>query len=376
METQERTPNDNHTRKNVFSSTEEQAEMTYNADLIYNRLKGYFQERIRRNEPLADHTSLGIGGPADLWIRLSSTQELVHLVRLCTEEQAPLLLLGSGHSTLFTDTGVRGIVARLPTSPVIQEETADDHVLVLVEAGSRWSELQRQGYVCPWGARLDPETTLGGSVASLDAAVLSGLAHHVHWVEVLDARGCNAEDAAGSVIPQVRRYPLDVLDLEGHFARYRSQQSVHFDAQGHLIMPPHGLIEPAEILVRMAIALKRAALSPERLPCELDTREAEALPPLRVGPLFHDPGPESARELIERAGLAGLIMGKVQVAPQDPNTLLNLGGARASDALTLIEEIHRTVLERMGIDLAFALNVYGEQVPAEVVPALTAQVQY
>ncbi len=218
--------------------------MTDTIDSIYNRLKGYFQGRIRRNEPLANHTSLGVGGPADLWIMLSSTQELVRLVWLCTEEQVPLHLIGSGRSTLFADTGVRGIVARMMASPVVQEETGDGNVLVLVDAGSRWSDLVQQGYMCPWGARLDPATTLGGSVASLDAAVLSGIAHHVRWVEVLDARGCNTGGGEGAAIPQVRRYPLDLLDLEGHFVRSRSLERVHFDAPGHLIVSPHGLIEP------------------------------------------------------------------------------------------------------------------------------------
>jgi UDP-N-acetylmuramate dehydrogenase len=346
----------------------EQTDMTYDADIIYNQLKGYFQERIRRNEPLAWHTSLGVGGPADLWIQLSSAQELASLVRLCAEEQVPLLLIGSGHNTLFTDTGVRGIVAHMMASPVVQEKAGDGTVPALVDAGSRWSDLEQQGYVCRWGARLDQATTLGGSVASLDGGVLSGLAHHVRWVEVLDARGCNAEDGERAAIPQVRRYPLDVLDLQGHFVRSRSQQGVHFDAIGHLVAPPRGLIEPAEILVRMAIALPREAL-PSQMQCEQNASEAQTTPPLRLGPLFRDPGTESAACLIEHVGLAGFIVGNVQIAPQDANMLLNLGGAQASDALTLIEVIHRTVLEQLGIDLALALNVYGERLPAEALPA-------
>lgn len=346
--------------------------MMDDTERIYSRLKGHFQERIRRNEPLAAHTALGVGGPADLWVQLSSTQELISLARLCAQEQIPLLLIGSGHRTLFTDSGVRGMVARLGTAPVVQEEAEGGNALVLVEAGNRWSQLEEQGYACRWGARLDRATTLGGSVASLDATALPGVAHHVRWIEILDVRGCQAEDGDGAAIPQLRRYALDELDLEGHFARSRSQQGVHFDAPGHLVIPERGLIEPAEILVRMAIVLKREALPPQKQ-LNLDASEAQDRPTLRLGPLFRDPAAGSAGHLIERVGLAGFTLGKVQIAPQDANTLLNLGGAQASDALTLLEVIHQRVLEQLGIDLALALDVYGENPSASALSTVLAE---
>ncbi len=338
--------------------------MMYDADRIYSRLKGYFQERIRRNEPLAAHTALGVGGPADIWIRLSSTPELINLARLCAQEQLPLLVIGSGHSTLFTDAGVRGIVAHMGTAPVIQEEAEAGNALVLVEAGSRWSQLEQQGYVCRWGTRLDRATTLGGSVASLDATALSGVAQHVRWIEILDARGCHAEDGEGAAIPQLRRYALDELDLEGHFARSRSQQGVHFDALGRLVIPARKLIEPTEILVRLAIVLKRETL-PQGGQQESDASKVQERPAFRIGPLFRDAGTQSAGDLIASVGLAGFTLGNVQIAPQDANTLLNLGGAQASDALTLLEVIHQRVLEQRGVDLALALDVYGESLVAQ-----------
>jgi UDP-N-acetylmuramate dehydrogenase len=343
---------------------EELTAMISDADRISSRLKGYFNERIRRNEPLAAHTALGVGGPADLWISLSSIQELTSLARLCAQEQIPLLVIGSGHSTLFPDAGVHGIVACLGTAPVVQEEAEGGNALVLVEAGSRWSQLEQQGYVCRWGTRLDRATTLGGSVASLDAAALSGVAHHVRWIEILDARGCHAEDEEGAAIPQVRRYALDELDLEGHFARSRRKRRVHFDALGRLVIPARGLIEPAELLLRLAIVLTRETL-PHELQQESGAGEAQERPTFRLGPLFRDAGTQSAGDLIASVGLAGFTLGNMQIAPQDANTLLNLGGAQASDALTLLEVIHQTVLEQRGVDLALALDVYGESLVAQ-----------
>ena len=57
--------------------------MRFHPDAIYTQLYPHFQERIRANEPLSHHGALGIGGPADLWITLESTQELKTLVSFC-----------------------------------------------------------------------------------------------------------------------------------------------------------------------------------------------------------------------------------------------------------------------------------------------------
>ncbi len=46
--------------------------MRFNADTAYKELRPHFQERVRRNEPLARHCTFGVGGPADVWISLET----------------------------------------------------------------------------------------------------------------------------------------------------------------------------------------------------------------------------------------------------------------------------------------------------------------
>src|SRR5437868_1017432 len=69
--------------------------MTFSLDAAYELLYPHFQERLHRNEPLANHSPLGIGGQADLWVSLASTQELIQLVQTCAEEHFPLLIVGN-----------------------------------------------------------------------------------------------------------------------------------------------------------------------------------------------------------------------------------------------------------------------------------------
>ena len=84
------------------------------ASVIYNNeLHPHFQERIRRNEPMARHCTFGVGGPADVWISLETREELIDLVRLRATRQWPVLIVGNSTNMLYADAGVRGRVARV-----------------------------------------------------------------------------------------------------------------------------------------------------------------------------------------------------------------------------------------------------------------------
>src|SRR6266480_5871470 len=85
--------------------------MAFHADTAFNELHPHFKERVRRNELLAHHSAFGVGGPADVWVSLTSKEELLGLVRLCAERHYPLLIAGNGTNVLYADAGVRGIVA-------------------------------------------------------------------------------------------------------------------------------------------------------------------------------------------------------------------------------------------------------------------------
>src|SRR5271165_3178107 len=87
--------------------------MVFDAGRAYEVLSHHFQERVRRQEPLAQHSSFGAGGEADLWITIENRKELADLIGLCSQEHWPLLVVGAGSNTLYADAGVRGIVARV-----------------------------------------------------------------------------------------------------------------------------------------------------------------------------------------------------------------------------------------------------------------------
>lgn len=69
-------------------------------------------QNTKLNEPLSKHTTLKIGGPADIYFEPSSTDELVEAVKNARKLDVPITILGWGSNCLVSDHGIRGLVIR------------------------------------------------------------------------------------------------------------------------------------------------------------------------------------------------------------------------------------------------------------------------
>src|SRR5881392_520103 len=230
--------------------------MTFDAKTIYKVLQTHFQKRVRLNEPMARHCTFGVGGPADVWVSIDTSRELIDLVRMCIEEQWPLLLVGNGTNVLFADAGVRGIVARIVLDNYTIEDQGDNTALLVAEAGVSWPRLLNELAAQGWGGlEFGPGIpgTLGGGVISNAGAHNSDLGEVLEWIEVLDARGANLEADEQISYPLVQRYHRDELDLSYRQSRFRQRSQTRFDERGQLIPPSRSLIEPDEIVMQVEI---------------------------------------------------------------------------------------------------------------------------
>ncbi|HEY2205355.1 MAG TPA: UDP-N-acetylmuramate dehydrogenase [Pseudonocardia sp.] len=88
--------------------------------------------------PLAEHTTLRLGGPARRLVRAGTTGELVDAVRAVDAEGEPLLVLGGGSNVVVADGGVPGTTVLVATAGRAAERLADGRVLLTVAAGEDW----------------------------------------------------------------------------------------------------------------------------------------------------------------------------------------------------------------------------------------------
>jgi UDP-N-acetylmuramate dehydrogenase len=337
--------------------------MTFETATTYQALYPHFHARVRRHEPLARHSAFGVGGPADIWVEVETRDELLRLVNLCAEQHWPLLIAGNGSNTIFTDAGVRGIVAHMAMASYHLEIENKAEMLLVADAGVSWPSLAYECARQGWGGLefgVGIPGTLAGAVVSNAGAHNQEIGEAIAWLEVLDARGANNE-GEGYSYPLVQRYTHDELDLGYRHSRFRMQRQAGFDREGKLVLPARQMIDPAEIIVRIGLKLHRE--NPHHLEELLARykRERTGTEPAypHRGSIFKNPSGEEVRYLIVQAGMQGMIHGRAQLASNNTNYIINQGDATATDIIWLIEEAHRRVLAFTGIDLQLEVEVIG-----------------
>ncbi len=274
-------------------------------------------ERVR----LASVTTLRIGGPADLLVRVDSEAALSEVMEVARGCGAALHLLGHGSNVLFPDAGIRGIVCRLRGELGVVEVEGET-----VRAGA--------GVTL---ARLARDTAKQG-LLGLEA--LSGFPSTVGGAVVMNA-GCYGTEIR-DVLTEVRvarpGRPVESLPVARLEPGYRTTNLQGTDA----------------VVTGAEFRLRRGAGAPALARIdELNRRRWQSLPSGKpnAGSVFRNPGDDHAGRLIEVCGLKGLRRGGAEISGRHANVIVNRDKASAADVLDLMVAAHRAVGERFGVEL-------------------------
>lgn len=305
---------------------------------LYDRLAEELAKHgeVRRDEPLARHTTFGIGGPADLYAVAESAEALRRMADACRQAGAPLFVLGAGSNILVGDGGIRGVVidnrARAVQGP---EPDSDARFIVRAESGASFAalarRLAREGFSgLEWAAGIPG--TLGGAVVYNAGAYGGCLADVLRSVSLVNGTGT------------VRTVPAVELNLA-----YRGSAFTAGAFQGRVLLSAELEVWPADA----AAATARIA--------EYDSRRLAAQPRGRnAGSMFKNPSEAPAWKLIDQVGLRGRRIGDAQISEKHCNFFINVGRAKAADVKALIDLARRLVYERFGVELQPEVALVGE----------------
>lgn len=283
---------------------------------------------IRGDVPLARHTSLGVGGPADLLAIPEDRNSARQVLEICSEHRVPVLLLGKGFNTLVRDGGFRGVVLALWR--LRQLELTEEGEL-LAEAGVSHSRIAH--YCCENGLSglefaAGIPGTVGGWIAMNAGIPDREMGDVLSQIELLDPGGDEARDPAGM------RFRYRGCDLSEGVAVLAGRFRVSPDS-------------PDAVRKRVSAHLEaRIRTQPiHRASC---------------GSVFKNPPGEYAGKLIEEAELKGRECGGAAFSELHANFIVTRRGARAADVLALIERAKIAVQERNGVALETEVRIVGE----------------
>lgn len=291
-------------------------------------IKKFFRGHIALNEPLANYTSIKVGGPADYFLEPADKADVIQLVRYLRQHGFPYLVLGRGSNLLVSDEGYRGAVICMEEG---LSNVGQQGELVVAEAGAKLSKFVEfciQHELAGVEMLAGIPGTIGGAVVMNAGAHGSEISDYLVDVEVLRGEG-------------VQR----VKKTDAQFA-YRTSaftQDVVLEASFKL---PKG--NKDELIKRRSEFLRERNLKqPTNLP--------------NTGSMFKNPRGNFAAKLIEQAGLKGKRVGDAQISDKHANFIVNLGNARASDIMTLLDLAQRTVYQNTGILMELEVKLVGFQ---------------
>jgi UDP-N-acetylmuramate dehydrogenase len=318
------------------------------------------------NELLAHHTTVGVGGPAELFCTLRSREELIHVLQMALRLQVPTTLLGWGANTLIADRGINGLVIKnmanevkvlsesasksTPVTinarwkaatadskmPQFQEldydESGAETILVNVDSGAALpvliQQLVQQGLTgLQWFTKIP--ASLGGAIVNNIHGGTHYISEYIESVTVLNANG------------ELQTLAADELEFGYDYSRFHHS---------------------GEYLITATLRLFRGDQARAQKVITDWSRQKQKQPPRSLGCIFQNisaeeqerlslPTPSIGYIIDQKLELAGVKIGDAEISKQHAAFIVNTKAATAADYLALIKRIYTEVQEKLGISL-------------------------
>ncbi len=291
-------------------------------------------QAIKFDELMKLHTTLRVGGPADIFVTPPDAGSLKAAVSCCSAFHIPWMIIGNGSNLLVGDFGIRGVVFQIfqTMDDMRFEREAGGKARVIAGAGILLSKLARriaQEGLAGFEFASGIPGTFGGAVTMNAGAYGGEIGPLVEYAVVLTRDGVKTLDAGE-------------LDFGYRTSVIQKEQMIVLEAALKL---PYG--DRETILAQIEeLGLRRRQKQPLEYPS--------------AGSTFKRPEGYFAGKLIEDAGLKGFHIGGAQVSHKHSGFVINTGDATAADVLALIRYIQARVKEKFGVAIEPEVRIVGQ----------------
>ena len=289
------------------------------------------RDNIKTNEPMKNHTSFRIGGPADILVTPASISMLKRVLDLCKKEKIQYFVMGNGTNLVVRDKGIRGVVIK--TSGKLKKFSAYGDCIE-AEAGILLSELSL--------------IALENELSGLEFA--SGIPGTLGGAVTMNAGAYGGEmkDVVISTLYMSADGEIKTLENEQHRFGYRTS----------LIQKERGIALKSQVKLTKS---EKAKIKEKIEYLAAKRKKTQPLDMPSAGSIFKRPEGYYTAPLIEGCGLKGFCIGGAQVSTKHCGFIVNTGKATARDVIEVINHVKNTVKSKYGVQLETEVKIVGEE---------------
>ena len=293
------------------------------------------EDGVLREEPMKNHTTFRVGGPAQYYVSVSDTKELQETILLCNRYEVPWVVLGNGSNVLVSDEGIRGVVLRLSgelTRYEIKEDLQEGRAEAVAGGGALLSAfamgLAKKGF--------SGFEFAAGIPGSIGGAVMM-----------------NAGAYGGEIKDCITK--AEIVTAEGA-CRILSAEELKLSYRHSILTEEKGIVTKAWF--SFPIGSKLYILSNIEM-LNRKRREKQPLEYPSAGSTFKRPEGYFAGKLIMDAGLAGMQIGGAAVSEKHCGFVINKDNATATDIYKLMRYVADKVEQVSGVRLEPEVKLLG-----------------
>lgn len=278
-------------------------------------------EQVLIQEPMKNHTTFRIGGPAACFVRPQDAGQVERILHICRENEVPWFILGNGSNLLVSDRGFDGVIIQIYRN-MSRIQVSGHHMTV--QAGALLSAVAKQALregLSGLEFASGIPGTVGGAVVMNAGAYGGEMKDVVESVTVLDEEGA------------VRKLAREELQMGYRTSLVKKKGYTVLEA---VLKLNDG--DPAAISARME-ELKEQRVSKQ--PLEYPS----------AGSTFKRPEGYFAGKLIMDSGLRGFRVGGAQISEKHCGFVINTGDATAEDVVRLIRQVQDIVYKKFHVKL-------------------------
>ena len=298
-------------------------------ELIKRLDKVMDRANIKVDEPMKNHTSFKVGGPADILVTPEDIAEVKAVIKICIENGVRYYLIGNGSNLLVRDGGIRGVVIKL--SKLNKIEVAGNKITA--QSGASLYNVAK--------------AALDNGLKGFEFA--SGIPGSIGGASAMNA---GAYDGEMSMVLE----SMLAIDNNGELLTLAKGEM-------ELAYRSSAILKHGYTVVSVTINLQLG--DKEVIKARMDTlakrrSDKQPLEYPSAGSTFKRPEGHFAGKLIEDCGLKGTCVGDAQVSQKHSGFIINKKNASAQDILNLIILVQHEVEEKFGVQLQPEVRIWGE----------------